>query len=114
MPKVSVIIASYNHEDYVGEAIQSVLDQSFQDFEIVIVDDASTDNSVEKIKKFKDKRIKLIVSKENKGQFVSTNQAILTSKGKYVSILNSDDAYLPNKLKVQTEFLDARPTCAAV
>ena len=114
MPKVSVIIASYNHEDYVGEAIQSVLDQSFQDFEIVIVDDASTDKSVERIKKFKDKRIKLIISELNKGQFATTNQAILASKGKYISILNSDDAYFPDKLERQVKFLEAHPMYAAV
>ena len=114
MPKVSVIIPSYNHDKFVRESIQSVLDQTYQDFEIVITDDGSRDNTVEEIKKFKDKRIRLFVLEENKGAVYATNHCIQKAKGEYVTLLNSDDAYYPDKLEKQVKYLDTHPDIAAV
>lgn len=114
MPKVSVIIASYNHEKYIGYTIQSVLNQTFQDFEIIIVDDNSSDNTVLEIKKFNDTRINLIENFYNKGQFENTNTAINIAKGKYIAILNSDDAFTPEKLEKQVTCLESAKGTAAV
>lgn len=107
-------MASYNHEKYVQEAIQSVLDQSFQDFEFIIIDDASTDNTVNIIKKFNDTRIHLILPEQNQGQFVATNMGLEKAKGEYIAILNSDDAFFREKLAKQVDFLDHNPSFAAV
>ena len=113
MPKVSIIIASYNTAKYIKQSIQSVLDQTFQDFEILIADDASSDNSIEEIKQIKDKRIKLYEFKENQGQFVVTNYCLQRAYGKYICILNADDAFEKQKLEKQTKFLDKNPNIGA-
>lgn len=114
MPKVSVIIPSYNHEKYVAEAIQSVLDQTYQDFEIVVTDDGSTDKTVEVIKQFSDSRIKLFVFEENQGACIAANHCIKNAVGEFISLLNSDDAYKPHKLEKQINFLDKNPEIGAV
>src|SRR5580692_7213135 len=114
MPKVSIIMTAYNHEKFVQEAIQSVLDQSFQDFEFIIIDDASSDNTLNIIKKFNDARIRLTVLEQNQGQFVATNLGLDKAQGEYIGILNSDDAFHPDKLQKQITFLENNPTIAAV
>jgi len=114
MPKVSVVVASYNHGKYVSEAIQSVLQQSYQDFEIIITDDGSTDRTVSKIKKISDPRIKLFCLERNQGQFVATNNSLKEAKGRYIAVLNSDDLFLPDKLAKQVNFLDGHPEIGAV
>jgi glycosyltransferase involved in cell wall biosynthesis len=114
MPTISVIIPSYNHDKYISEAIQSVLDQTCQDFEIVITDDGSSDNSVELIEEFTDPRIKLFVFSENKGACLAVNNCIENSTGKFIALLNSDDVFLPNKLEVQLDFLNSHPEIGAV
>lgn len=114
MPKVSVIIPSYNHEKYIAGAIHSVLAQSYQDFEIVITDDGSSDNSIAEIRKFEDSRISLFVFKENKGACVAMNNCIRNATGEYIAVLNSDDAFLPTKLEKQVKFLDEHPQIKAV
>lgn len=107
-------MASYNHEKFVQEAVQSVLDQSFQDFELIIIDDASTDNTVNIIKRFNDKRIHLTVLAQNQGQFVATNLGLEKARGEYIGILNSDDAFHPEKLNKQITFLENNSNIAAV
>ncbi len=114
MPTVSVIIPSYNHESYIAECIQSVLDQTYQDFEIIITDDASSDGTVELIEKFNDPRIKLFKHSKNKGACVAANNCIRHSSGQYIAMLSSDDAWYPQKLAVQVTFLDEHPEFAAV
>jgi glycosyltransferase involved in cell wall biosynthesis len=114
MPRVSVVIPSYNHEKYIAASIQSVLDQTYQDFEIVITDDSSTDNSVEVIKNFNDPRIKLFCFNKNQGAAVSTNNSIQESKGEFIAILNSDDIFVADKLRKQVSFLDNNPQFGAV
>jgi glycosyltransferase involved in cell wall biosynthesis len=114
MPRVSVIIPSYNHEKYVAEAIQSVLDQTYQDFEIVITDDGSSDNTVAVIKNFTDSRIRLFCFPNNRGACVAANHCIKESKGEFIALLNSDDAFVNNKLEKQVKFLDEHLEIGAV
>jgi len=114
MPRVSVIIPSFNHEKYIVETIRSVLDQTFQDFEIIIVDDASTDNTVSEIKKFNDKRIKLSILEKNHGASYAANKCIRKSRGEYIALLSSDDIFIPTKLEKQVNFLDQHSKIAAV
>lgn len=89
---LSIIIPSYNHEQYIGEAIQSVLDQRYQNWELIIVDDGSKDHSVDSIKKFDDNRIHLIIQ-ENQGAHNAINRGLSEANGEYLAILNSDDVY---------------------
>lgn len=111
---VSIVIPSYNHEKYISETIESVLNQTYQNFEIVITDDGSSDNTVDIIKKFSDSRIKLFVFEENKGACSALNNCIINSEGKYVACLNSDDVWEPDKLEKQVKFLDENPEAAVV
>lgn len=105
-PIVSVIIPSYNHERYIRQCIQSVLDQTFQDFEIVITDDGSSDRTVSIIESFTDSRIKLFKYPVNRGASIAANNCILNSHGKYIAMLSSDDVWFSNKLEVQVNFLE--------
>ncbi|MHA1279615.1 MAG: glycosyltransferase [Candidatus Helarchaeota archaeon] len=114
MPKVSVVIASYNHEKYVAEAIQSILDQTYQDFEIVITDDGSTDGTVAEIKKFTDPRIKLFCFENNRGACVAMRKCLDEAEGDYIAVLNSDDIFLSDKLEKQVRFLDEHKDVGAV
>lgn len=114
MVKVSVIMSSYNHENFVEKCMNSVLSQSFQDFEFIIFDDNSKDSTAEKISKFNDKRIKFTVLKQNCGQYYNLNEAIKSAKGEYIAIINSDDFWELDKLEQQVLFLDKNKTCGAV
>jgi glycosyltransferase involved in cell wall biosynthesis len=113
-PVVSVTIPSYNHEKFVGECIQSVLNQTFQDFEIIIIDDGSSDRTVEVIQAFDDPRIKLFRHFTNKGACVAANQCILNSNGRYIAMLSSDDAWYPDKLELQVKYLEQHSEIAVV
>jgi len=114
VPKVSVIIPSYNHEKYISETIQSVLNQTYQDFEIIVIDDGSTDGTVNEIKKFNSRKIRLFEFDMNRGAAVAENKGIYESKGEYVSVLNSDDVFLPDKLEKQMAFLSSNMHIGAV
>jgi len=100
-PRVSIIIPTYNRAHMIGDAIQSVLNQSFQNFEIIIVDDASTDSTENIVKGFSDKRIKYIQHKVNKGGSAARNTGIKASTGKFIAFLDSDDWWHPKKLENQ-------------
>ena len=113
-PLLSVIIPSYNHAAFIGEGIRSILDQSFQDFEILITDDASLDNSAAVIRQFSDLRVSLEVFPQNRGFSAALNVAIKRSKGKLISVLGSDDYVLPGVFEKQIEFLHDNPQVAAV
>ncbi|EFK11339.1 glycosyltransferase, group 2 family protein [delta proteobacterium NaphS2] len=97
-PAVSVIIPLYNHELYIAEAIQSVLRQTFGDFELLIVDDGSTDKSAEIVKDIRDSRLEYIYQ-DNKGAYAAINRGIELANGSYIAILNSDDAYHEQRLE---------------
>ncbi len=107
MPKVSVIIPTYNRSHYVGEAIDSVLGQTFKDLEIIIVDDGSTDNTKQVLKNYAS-RIQYIFQ-EKKGRAEARNQGMMAAKGEYITFLDDDDIWWPNKLQKQIIFLDAHP-----
>jgi succinoglycan biosynthesis protein ExoO len=98
-PKISVIIPAYNTEAYVGQAIQSVLDQTEQRFEVIVVDDGSTDQTVEQVKRFTDERIRLYVNDENRGANHARNRALDAASTEWVALLDSDDWYLPERLE---------------
>ncbi len=108
MPKVSVIIPTYDRLPMLKEAIQSVLDQDFEDFELIVVDDGSKDGTSEEIKKYGG-RVKLLHYSENRGVSFARNRGILHAKGKYIAFLDSDDLWLKGKLKIQVAFLDENP-----
>jgi len=105
-PLVSVILPSYNHGKYISEAIDSVLNQDYDNFELLISDDASQDNTVEVIKSYSDPRIKVNFLKKNQGATINTQTLIKQARGKYIALINSDDVWLPGKLKKQVEFLE--------
>lgn len=114
MPLISVIIPSYNHEAFIEECIASVLNQTFQDFEIIITDDGSTDGTVEKIKRFTDPRITLYQHMQNQGACVAANNCLKNAHGQFVAMLSSDDAWKPEKLQIQVEYLLRHPDIFAV
>lgn len=111
-PKLSVIIPSYNHQDYIGEAIESVLSQDYTDFELLIADDKSSDNSINVIKKYKDKRIKTFFLTENIGPTKILEFLINNSSGEYIALINSDDIWCQGKLSKQIEYMDSHKDCA--
>ena len=108
MPKVSVIIPTYNRRSMLKEAVDSVLAQDFEDFELIVVDDGSTDGTADEIKNYGG-RVKLFQPKENRGVSASRNSGILQAKGKYIGFLDSDDLWVKGKLKIQVAFLDENP-----
>lgn len=114
MPKVSVILPSYNHKNYVAEAIESVLSQTFEDFEFLISDDCSTDGTAEVIKNYTDARIKIELKTINVGASQNLIDLIKKCKGQYVALINSDDVWMSNRLKEQITFLDGHTEIAAV
>ena len=115
MPKVSVCIPSFNLAPFIGETIESVLAQTWQDFEILIEDDGSTDNSLEVIGKYlHDPRIVLLARTENKGQNFTTNELVKRARGDYICCLPADDTIQPDKLEKQIAYLDANPACGIV
>ena len=109
MPLVSVCIPSYNHEKYIGELIQSVLDQTLTDFELIICDDKSSDNTPSVIESFKDSRIQKYFNKENLGVAANINKVLSIARGKYVVGIGSDDLMLPDNLRRKVEVLEKNP-----
>ncbi len=109
MPLVSVCTGTYNREDYLRECLDSVFAQTFQDFEVVIADNASTDGTVALAESY-GPRVRVMRRRENSGTCSTTrNEAVRAARGTYVAFLDSDDAWLPEKLAKQVAFLDAHP-----
>ncbi|MBX6394876.1 MAG: glycosyltransferase family 2 protein [Alicyclobacillaceae bacterium] len=100
IPRVSVIIPTYNVEPYIGRAIQSVLSQSFRDFEIIVVDDCSQDGTVRVAQAFHDPRIRVFVNDRNRGPSFSRNRAIETARGEWIAVLDGDDWWDERRLEV--------------
>ena len=111
-PRVSIVMAAYNGEPYVRDAIRSVLDQDFSDFELIVVDDGSTDGTAAVVTGFGDARIRYHRNERNLGQTPSLNVGVRMARGEYLARLDTDDEYLPGKLRTQVEFLDANPEVA--
>ena len=107
-PQISVIMPVYNGEKYLKEAIESILDQTFRDFEFIIINDGSTDKTAEIIKSFNDARIQLI-NQKNAGIILSLNRGISESRGKYIARMDADDISLPERLEKEYRFLEQNP-----
>ena len=111
MPLISVVIPVYNAESFLQETIDSVLYQTFHDFELILVDDGSTDHSVDIIRSYDDSRIRFIPCEHD---FIGTvNQGYSHAKGKYIAQLDHDDLMMPKRLQIQYEFMEANPTIVA-
>lgn len=108
-PKVSVLMSVYNGARYLRVAIDSVLNQTFEDFEFVIVDDGSTDDSIEILSTYKDPRIRLISNEENIGLTHSLNIGLEIVQGEYVARMDPDDICVPERFERQVGFLDSHP-----
>jgi glycosyltransferase involved in cell wall biosynthesis len=105
-PAISVLMPVYNAELYVGEAIESILAQTFDDYEFIIVDDCSSDSSLNIIKSYSDQRIKVIENQENLGISGSLNKGLEVASGKYIARFDADDISSTGRLKVQYDFLE--------
>lgn len=114
IPAVSVILPAYNCGKYIGRAIESVLRQSFSDFELVVVNDGSTDNTEQVIQSFSDERIIYVKNPRNEGLIHSLNRAIDLSRGKYIARMDGDDVCQPERLAKQKLFLDQNQGIAVV
>ncbi len=113
MIRVSVIIPTYNRAAYLREAIDSVLGQTFVDFELIVVDDGSTDNTKEVVASIEDSRI-FYKYQENSGVAAARNTGITISKGEYIAFLDSDDVWLPHNLEIKVRSLDTHPAAGLV
>ena len=113
-PKVSVVVPVHNRETYVRDAIASILAQSFGDYELLVIDDGSTDGSRAAAQAFDDARIRLVGNDANEGIPKTRNIAVGLARGEYLAFLDSDDIALPNRLARQVAYLDGHPDHAAV
>ena len=104
---VSIIMPSYNTASYIAESIKSVQSQSYPDWELLIVDDCSTDTTDKVVERFlSDNRIRYLKNEKNSGSAYSRNYALRNARGKWIAFLDSDDLWMPNKLKEQIEFME--------
>lgn len=113
-PKVSVLLSVFNGESFIKAAIESILNQTFQDFEFVIVDDASSDKTLEIIKSFKNTKIRVFQNQNNKGLTKSLNRGLSECSGKYIARLDADDRSYPERLQRQVAFLESHPEIGLV
>ncbi|MBN8702665.1 MAG: glycosyltransferase family 2 protein [Bacteroidetes bacterium] len=111
-PEITVLMPVFNSEKYLREAIDSILSQSYTDFELIVIDDGSTDNSNKIIRSFTDKRIRLIENTTNLGLISTLNKGFSLAKGNYIARMDADDISLPNRLKKQISYLQKNSTCA--
>ena len=108
-PAISVIMSTYNEEKYIETSLKSILNQTFGDFEIIIVDDASTDNTRKLIENIKDDRIHLICNEENQGLTKNLNKALKYVKGRYIARMDGDDIAFPKRFEKQMKYMEKHP-----
>ncbi|WP_051260849.1 glycosyltransferase family 2 protein [Algoriphagus marincola] len=108
MPKVSVILPVFNGGKYISDSIRSILDQSFQDFEIIVIDDGSIDDTKDKISKFKDSKLIFFRFENNKGLIAALNFGLEKATGDYIARMDADDIACSNRLKNQVNFLEEK------
>jgi glycosyltransferase involved in cell wall biosynthesis len=113
-PQVSILINAFNEERYIKAAIDSALAQSWENFEVVIFDDCSTDHTAEIVKGYSDARIRYIKPEKRLGIIEGRNELLRAAAGRYITYLDADDLYLPDKIKEEAGFLDVHPEFAAV
>lgn len=109
-PIVSIIIPAYNAGKYIKQTVESVIGQTYKNIEIIVIDDGSKDKTAEIVKSFGDPRV-IYIFQENNGQSAARNAGIKIAKGKYISFLDSDDLFLPQKIERQVDFLESNPDC---
>lgn len=107
--QITVFMAAYNAADYIAASIESVLKQTYPYFELLIVDDGSTDKTVEIVRSYTDPRIRLLQNEGNKGQPYTRNLALTEAKGEFLAVLDSDDIAFPNRLEIQLQHFLDRP-----
>jgi glycosyltransferase involved in cell wall biosynthesis len=113
-PKVSVLMPVHNNEKYLKEAMDSILNQTFDDFEFLIIDDKSTDNSLQIVESYNDPHIRLVKNSTNMGIACSLNKVLELAKGEYIAIMDADDVAVIDRFTVQTDFLDNHPEIGIV
>ncbi|MCY3864825.1 MAG: glycosyltransferase, partial [Chloroflexi bacterium] len=115
-PVVSVLLAVYNGERFLAEAIESILTQTYTDFELIVIDDGSVDGTAEIIGEYArlDARIRFLQLAENRGQSAALNRGMAEARGDYVAKMDSDDISLPRRLEIQVDFLQSHPGIAVV
>lgn len=113
-PLVTVFIPVYNCEDYIGECLDSILGQTYENIEVLLVNDGSTDRSVEVINAYSDPRIRLIENEKNMGIPYTRNVGLEEAKGQYMAIMDSDDIAMPNRVEKQVKFMEQNPDIDAV
>ncbi|VVB51540.1 Glycosyltransferase AglG [uncultured archaeon] len=115
-PLVSVVMSVYNGERYIREAIDSILNQTFGDFELIVVDNVSTDNTPRLLGEYakKDARVKVITHSEKSGVDSSRNSGVAIAKGRYVAVMDSDDVSRPNRLETQVKYFTEHPDVSVV
>lgn len=109
MPAITVLMAAYNDRAYLAESIDSVRQQTFADFEFLIVDDGSTDGSAEYLSSLRDPRIVVIRNTRNSGLTASLNRGLAAARGRYIARMDADDVCLPVRLERQFDFMEAHP-----
>ncbi len=112
--KVSVMFMSYNHGAYIQQAMRSVLAQTFQNYEVIVSDDCSQDNTREVLEQFKDNRISLHFFEENQGATINNLYIWRQCRGEYLALINSDDVWMPEHLQKSVDYLDGHKDCGAV
>ena len=103
--KITVLMPAYNAAEYIAEAIESVLLQTFSDFELLIINDGSTDDTANIIRSFSDKRI-VLIQQENQGVAAALNNGLLHARAEYIARFDADDICFPERLQIQVQFLD--------
>ena len=105
-PLVSIIVPSYNHAKYITKTIESLVNQTYSNIELIVIDDGSKDNSVQIIQKLVDKHHFIFIHRDNKGVSATLNEGIQLATGKYITFCASDDIYLTDKIEKQVEFME--------
>jgi glycosyltransferase involved in cell wall biosynthesis len=108
-PLVSVIIPTYNSSKYIKETLESILNQTYSNLEIIITDDASKDNTLDIVRGYEDERIKILTSNKNLGISQNMNKGILASEGKYIAIMDADDWSYPYRIEKQVKLMEENP-----
>ena len=111
---VSVVIPSYNHEKYIKECVLSVLNQTYKNLEVFVMDDNSTDDSAKILKRIKDSRLKVFCSKKNQGTVRTVNKLMNMCKGEYIAVIGSDDVWMEDKIEKQVNYLKSNKNIGAV
>src|ERR1039458_5312287 len=113
-PAVSVIMPVYNGEKFLRTAVDSVLWQTFEDWELVVVDDASTDSTPDILADYRDPRIRVLRNETNRKPAACANRGLAGASGRYIARLDADDVWLPDRLAVQLRYLEAHPEVTLV